>query len=405
MPKIINAFRGDSGVGKVLADMGKTMFGDEVTGDLKREQLYSLQRGNTELDGLMRSVQRDGSFGGLTNPDTQAQIIGSGYDPANVAALARSEASAKYGAQSTEAAEAAVGAGGAFSSTGQGFSQSLEEQQRQFNMMPTEVNQGGQNVYAPRADVMGMNAPVTGTTRKPSNYIVNGQTFLTTDGLTDVRGQPLPPGGYLGTVDGGLDDVIPKPVMNAEAGATVANQKLQQIIGMANELTTDPTLFGPIGYARTLGQELMQGAQGVVALFADGEPGAQSLSEAKEQIAGAGLGPMVPELYNPNLSKVDAVWGILLYQGAAALAGQEGRSVSDKDIQMMRTILGNPKGMFASAESMKSKLAVVQQMMSMMDNVSRGALSGDLGEPIQPPAPPVTIPTSQGDVTYEVIGD
>lgn len=386
MPKIINAFRANGGgAGQMLQELGQAMFGDQVTGDLKRAQLYGAQRENTEMDNLMSSVQSGGTYDNLANPNTQAQIIGSGYDPSKVADLARAEASAKFGAQSDEAARAAVGAGGAYSSTGQAFGQTMAEQQRQFNMMPTEINNGQQNVYASREDALGMPTGVNATTaRKPFNIIhPDGTVTLSTDGLTDLNGQPISKPGYIGTVDGGASEVIPKPVINNEASATVANQKLNSIMNMAESMTSDPTLFGPVGYARTLGQEIGQGMQGVASLFAEGGQGASELNEARQQIASAGLADLVPEMYDPNLSKVDAIWGILLYQGAAALAGQNGRSVSDKDIAMMRGIMGDPKGLFSSAESMKAKLGVVRQMLSAMDGVSRNALGGDMGQPIQ----------------------
>lgn len=235
-----------------------------------------------------------------------------------------------------------------------------------------------------------LGARVTGDKAgNPKNYILpGGIKMLTYDGQTDVFGKPLPPGGYIGTVQGSAADVgVTNSVKTDEQGATIANKKFSFLVDQGMSLTQDPTLFGPVGFARSIGQEIVQGAKGVSALFQNGQPGDEALRTARADLAQNGLQNLLPEIYDPNLSKVETVWGLLVYQGAAALAGQQNRSVSDKDVQAMKQILGSPQSMFASAEAMKAKLLQAKEIVTGFDAISREAL-GD--------AAPVATPFDAG---------
>ena len=215
-----------------------------------------------------------------------------------------------------------------------------------------------------------------GTTR---NYILpeNGGVMLTYDSRTDVNGNPLPTGGYIGTVEGSAQDTgVTKPVRADEERATIANKKFQRLINMGMALTNDPTLFGAQGKVRSLAQELDAGVSGVTAALGGDVEAARNELAQELSATGVDATRVLPELYNPNLPKVQTIWGLLLYQGAAALAGQDGRSVSDADIKTFRSIIGEPQGWFTSAEMMRSKLETALEIVGSMDNVSREVLGG-----------------------------
>lgn len=255
-----------------------------------------------------------------------------------------------------------------------------------FNNLPA-LNPQQQEVLGARVDA--------NKSAKPFNVIVNGKTYLSTDGVTDIYGNPIPSGGYIGTVQGSAADTgVTNSVKTDEQGATIANKKFNSLVDQGMTLTQDPTLFGPVGFARSIGQEIVQGAKGVSALFQNGQPGDEALRAARADLAQNGLQNLLPEIYDPNLSKVETVWGLLVYQGAAALAGQQNRSVSDKDVQAMKQILGSPQSMFASAEAMKAKLMQAREIVSGFDTISREAL-GDTA--------PVTSPFGAGALPGEKV--
>jgi len=223
----------------------------------------------------------------------------------------------------------------------------------------------------------------------PKNYIMpGGKTFITLDGMTDAQsGQSLPPGGFIGTVQGGANEVgVTNAVATDLQSDTIANKKFNFLVEEGLSLTNDPTLFGPQGFARSLAQEAMAGFAGTAALFAPGTDGNAALQAAQQDLRASGMASLIPELYNPNLPKVQTIWGLLLYQGAAALAGQENRSVSDKDIDAMKNILGSPQSLFSSAEMMRSKLQTAKSIVAQFDTISREALGG--AAPVTPSEAP-----------------
>lgn len=222
--------------------------------------------------------------------------------------------------------------------------------------------------------VLGAN-PTADRVGTPKNYIVPGSgTFLTYDGVTDVYGKPLPLGGYIGTVQGSATDTgVTKATRTDLESDTIANKKFNFLLDKGLALTADPTLFGPEGYVRSTLQEIGQGLKGVSTLI-DPDPAKAAAEVQNARAEARSFGVNIPELYDPRLSEVETIWGLLVYQGASALAGQENRSVSDKDVEAMRAILGSPQGLFSSANSMKSKLNQARAVVSGYDAISREAL-------------------------------
>ena len=494
MPKIISAFSGESPLGDTIAKLGASMFGGNTTDNaLKNEQLYALQRENTERDNYAKLVADGGIMPTANNKLAQAMIIAAGIDPRNSAYLGRMDAATQFGADDPRTANWQIAAGDPYSATAPAFKSTLAEQTRNNDLQSTDrryaadldlgakrysadqslnaskyntdvdantdrfkhqtlseadriasgdrryaVDQSqmtertkqtpafdpvtGQPVFRPANDLSTVQPIISEADRKgillgqnwdtlaqkdpfqrqvlganptadrlgsPKNYILpSGQTIITYDGVTSAKdGQPLPPGGYLGTVQGSATDTgVTKATRTDLESDTIANKKFDFLVNKGLALTANPQLFGPQGYVRSTLQEIAQGLKGVSTIIdPDPQKAAAEVQQARQEAANYGVN--LPELYDPQLQEVETIWGLLVYQGASALAGQENRSVSDKDVQAMRQILGSPQSLFSSAESMKAKLNQARDVVANYDAISREALQS---------AAPVTSPFDAG---------
>lgn len=449
MVKIFNPVRGQDPLATSLADLGKQMFGDRTANELKSEKLYAAQRGNAETDNLMRRVAQGGGAQMLgSDPIAQAMLLGSGYDPADFGRVGLMGAATSYGAKDPRTQNWQVGTGQGYDNTAGAFDaklgearrandmassdrrygvdQSVAEDARQFNQKPMPaLNMQGAPVFAPQGDAAsGGFQPVLSNTERqgtlagqnfgnmgalpapeqeylgaridatksgtPKNYISpDGTVAMTYDGVTNAQtGQPLPAGGYIGNVEGGAGDVgLTNSTQSGLQQSNVALDKFLAVANMAEPLTQDPSLFGPQGFIRSKAQDVMQSLGGInaVAQVRDELPNVVS-AETGQLLGPDAARALIPEFYDPRLSEVEALWGILLYQGAAALAGQQNRSVSDKDISMMRNILGDPHSLFASNLSMKSKLDTARKLVAAQAGVNQKYLGG--GPQADSAAPP-----------------
>ena len=278
----------------------------------------------------------------------------------------------------------------------------FDEGRRQYNMTPeTIIGDNGLPMIVPRDQSYGQRAPISETNQigtligthfddlpslnpqqqevlgahvdgsgtnkasTPRNYFVGDQKFITYDGVTDAQtGLPLPPGGQLVStqLQGGRGDIGLTPAVTTDVQSDIISA--DRFIGIADrmiELThTDPSLFGLPGAVRGGAQELAQAVNAIGGLF--GGDVDRMADAARRDLAANGLANLLPQLYDPNLPKVEMLGYLALYAGASTLAGQENRSVSDKDIQLMMRILGNPQGIFSSAQSVRTKMTLAKEI-------------------------------------------
>lgn len=292
----------------------------------------------------------------------------------------------------------------------------------EFQNKPQEALINGQPVFAPQGDVTSPNefgdnyTPILSDTeakgtfarqhfgsmgdlpQPEQNYIgadssgakgalktyqaPSGSTHITRDGITDVQtGQPLEAGGSLINRQGGNEDLnLTNSVQTDLQSDEISYQKFNSLLDVALPLTENPELFGPQGFIRAKGQEVMQAMGGLQAVV-----GAQNELTSK---LGEGAAAVLPELYDPRLSEVETLWGLIVYQGASALAGQENRSVSDKDVQFMRQILGDPHSFFSSNISAKTKLTQAKAVVERYREITNRARTQGLGNGAVPGAAP-----------------
>lgn len=465
MVKIFNPIHGRDPLASMLDGLGKQLFGDSTANAIKQEQLYGLQRENTETENLMRRVGASGAQNLGSDPISQAIMIGSGYDPSKFGKIGLMGAATQFGARDPRTQNWQVGTGQSFDNTAEAFDlkldetqrnnnlqsadrrygvdQSVGENRRQFNEKPMPViTSGGAPGFVPQNELattavqpilseaeqkgtlLGENfddlpklnpeqqqvlgARVDGTKAgTPRNYRApDGAMHVTYDGVTNAQtGAPLPPGGALiGLEDTAAGAGLTNSTTSGLQQGQIAYDKFMATVGLAEPLTADPSLFGVQGAVRAKAQELIQGLGGAANLMGVREDLAKNLVSSE---TGQALGPdmaaqLIPELYDPRLGEVEALWGILLYQGASALAGQENRSVSDMDVQMMRSILGDPHSFFASNRSMASKLNVAKKLVDRGRGINQQYLGGGMpqGDAAPPPAQAPDAP-SDGSVVID----
>lgn len=147
------------------------------------------------------------------------------------------------------------------------------------------------------------------------------------------------------------------PTTNRQMGdARQAIDEYRALSGAVRQIAAqDDTLFGATGNARRLYQNIRGQAEAIGNMVGVDLGG--DLDSAFAQVAAqAHADPHMAEAvasgyFDPNLTEIDRLATLLAYTAAAALAGQTGRGLSDKDFNAFRRIVGNPSDMFATQGS------------------------------------------------------
>lgn len=452
MVKIINAFRGPDPIAATLNQLGKQLFGDTTANAIRNEQLYNLQRSNVETDNLMRRVGEAGAHTLGSDPITQALLIGSGYDPSKFGNLGLMGAATGYGARDPRTQNWQVGTGQPFGNTAAAFDTRMEEERRAHDMASADrrygvdqaqaterykfdyapkpvIGEDGVPRYVPQSEMtrtgvspilseteqkgtlLGHNwdrlpelnpmqrqvlgANPSETSRTPRNYILpDGGSFITYDGVTDAQtGQLLPPGGFIGTVEGGAGDVgLTNSTLSGLQQQDIANRKFANLISMTRELAAkDPTNFGIPGFIKGTMADLTALANGV-AVGLGNENINEAVAEVRRAAAQNGVSPtLLSGVFDSNLVGLHTISDLLVYAAAEALAGQSGRSVSDKDVQFFKQIVGDPSSWMMNQDRFMAKLDQLEQILGSTQGVIHEALGGR-GVPgaAAPSAPPAS---------------
>ena len=208
-------------------------------------------------------------------------------------------------------------------------------------------------------------------TGQPFNVVADGQNYLTRDGVTTVDGQPIPPGGTrVGLVantfgDAGLAKPVVADLQRGQVDVARFSATLDQLEQVAK---TDPSLFGAVGEARRLGQNIAGQASALGQFF-----GAERFNQVAADLQQRGV---APEFFDPNLSDIEKLATLAAYQAAAALGEQSGRGLSDKDFVQFRRIIGDPTAWLSTQESFLAGLSRVRALVNSQFEVSRNALGG-----------------------------
>ena len=426
MPTIINPMRADTTIGDSIARAAAGIFGgDRIGPAIKREKLLAAQRENVMMQELMKAV---GGSGPLDFSQLGPALIGSGFNPGQFNDFALGRAANQFGASDPRTQAAQVGAGGPFSATADAFESGLGVRRRgqdlqsadrrrgqdigsadrrfEFNNKPLEAMVNGEPGFIPQ---QGAFASGVEPFVKPSTKLTPEQEF---DGFAALWLRENP-GDFEGAKNfamaqaakrgNGLSVTTPdgtqiqmggiggltKAVTSDEQKTQLSLNRFRGLVKEARGFLEDPTLFGLAGRVRGAGQSAVQLLSNMAQVFGSGSPD-DLVQDTRRELVQSGVSPqLLPELFDPNLPAVDTVWGIMVYQGAAALAGQSGRSVSDRDVKIFKDLIGDPKAVFSSAATLGAKLDIIEDILDVSEDTGRAALGGQPLPDNTTPAAPV----------------
>jgi hypothetical protein len=435
-------YQARGGLGNSFDILTKTLM-DPLTPALRGEALLKAQEGRESNDALRAAIGGARSTGGLIDPYALYTAgVGSGRKADDLGGFITGIAANVRGAEDPATTNALVGEGKPYSQTYAGFKSSQDHDTAKHRMSqdtvltadarkpyvvlgengPTVVRQSDaygqpavptltqeQALFARRAQEQPGGIPglkpaeqnfisAQPNSQSPKNYVANGQNFITFDGLTDARdGQPLPPGGHMAGIQSDVSGAgLSKTAVSGLDKAAIARERFKATLDHTRSIAQkDPTLFGVTGQARNMFQEGVALAGNVSMLF-----GTPSIREAQDKVRGmaasAGVSPgVLSEMFDPNLPALNSASNLLIYEGAAALAGQEGRDVSDKDIVRMKTIFGDPQSLLTSQETYLAKLNEVEKAVTRQAEADARVRGRQPGAPAPAATPPAAAPQSE----------
>ena len=193
------------------------------------------------------------------------------------------------------------------------------------------------------------------------------------------------PDGTIISIDGGSPPLRPN-VQGDLQDSQIATEKLRSLMdytrGVANK---NPLNFGFPGFVKGGVQDVSTLLSGVTTALGYEAP-QQAMDEARREIMQSGVDPMLFDgLFDPDLPALQTANDLLIYQAAAALAGQSGRDLSDKDVQNIKKIIGSSTDWFTSQDKFLSKLDTVEHILNMNSEVTDRTLGGNVTDgPIDP---------------------
>ncbi|OFX03280.1 MAG: hypothetical protein A3E78_12135 [Alphaproteobacteria bacterium RIFCSPHIGHO2_12_FULL_63_12] len=159
-------------------------------------------------------------------------------------------------------------------------------------------------------------------------------------------------------------DVLRPQVEAKLQSVDIAMENFQKLTKTTYDIgAADPTLFGLAGNVRRLSQNVTEQLRNA-GLVASGDLNG-ALAETADRIGA---------VFDPNLSDIEKLSTLLAFSAAEALAGQEGRSVSDNDIKLFRGVVGDPTSFFSSQPQFLAGLRRMDQIATDRANVARGRL-------------------------------
>lgn len=456
MPTIVNTYRyqGPS-ISDAFTKLGNSLFGPgRLQAELYRQKTQELGMHNEAQAGLANlaaKAAREGKYLDYNDPATRGYIYG--LEAPNNAFIARRGIVANTAPDlaSPVVTGAILGAGGAYSSTPQGFNageatkvktqeiaankaaatqQAIADNTPVLVLDPTNPN-GMKTVSRAEAIAKGLtmvpdashaegagklrvlqNGPggmtpeqlhaagAQPTNEKVQNYLgPDGKIYQTADGgRTDVRtGQPLPPGGGLAALQATPDQAgLSKTTQTQLQGQNIAMERMRYGIKRARELIT-PENVGAPGLIKGGVQDIVQMAGGLSSAL--GLTSADDvLADIKKRATSSGGDPdKIASLfaYDPKLPQLSTAYYALTMAAADAIAGGLNKA-SDKDVKRVIDMLGSPESLFTSAQTLQAKLDEVERTINNYQSINSRALGGQTFSNILPkdstPAPTQAAP-------------
>lgn len=432
-----------SPIGQSLASLGQSLLTGPTQAQRvgQAEQALKLTRERQGNAALADIFGQYGTEGFDRNSAMKDAILG-GVDPSKLADMDLYGAANKYGATSSQAANAGVGAKVSYGSTGQGFLTDQSRQERENsariagslaveNAKPIQIlGANGPEFTTQGAAASGHAAPILddthfkgyqlsknwsnltpgqqavgmglAPTNPPDAYNVidpaSGASHLTVDGQHDLNtGQPLPPGLIKASVVSPTMAGIGLTASNANdiQASDIANQNTLKMLDQAESMIkADPSNVGVSGAVKGIVQDLTAAAGNLSANigFKQGE---DIVAGLKSQMKGMGVSDgVLSGVFDPKLGALKTTYGILTFQLAKQLNGSG--KLSDADVSRAKALLGDPESWASSPDKLLGHISAIRQSIaagqSVNDaNLRRGAAPAAaslLGQPGATPPPP-----------------
>ena len=209
-------------------------------------------------------------------------------------------------------------------------------------------------------------------TRTPRNYLTpGGRRGTTLDGVTDAAtGTPLPQGSQ---VYSNVTSETPQSVEAERLKAADSRKRFRGLLEYTRGLAkSDPLNFGFPGFVKGKAQDVRALLTGVSQALGYDDAG-EALVEARNRAIRSHINPeLVSGVFDPTLPQLQSAADLLTFSAAEALANQQGRSISDRDIQVFRNVVGHPDDLFTSQEKFLAKLGAMESVLSAYENSESG---------------------------------
>lgn len=427
MPSYANPYAYTSPIGDALGNLAKTLMSGPSEADriAAAEKALALKQTRESTRSVADMFANWGRPGFNRNAAVSEAII-AGLKPEMLSENERYLAANQYGAAAPQTDAAARGAGGAYSSTAQAFNidqgnamtraaNEVAEKKRQFDMTPQQALVNGAPAFVPQSKafetgtapiiseteqkgtqlgkawgalgelppaeqrVLGADAKPASTT--PRNYVSpDGKNHITYDGITDAaNGAPLPAGGYIANAQGPAKDVgLNTSVVTGLQKGDIANQNLGKLLDFTEKQINDaPDVnFGASGLAKDVVQNVAIAVTNVATGLNLKKP-QEALAALQKQAAAAGVDQsIVSGAFDPKIGALNTTYGLLVYATASALAGQNGRDLSNADVIHAKDMVGDPLSLFSNKPTLLSKLATIRTLL----NIQQSTIDQNLGK-------------------------
>jgi hypothetical protein len=341
-------------------------------------------------------------------------MILSGYKPSDAADARLMQQAENFGARAQRTQDAQIGAGKSFNTTAEAFDTGIATERRgqdiassdrrygfnlndateryKFANTPEEAMVNGAAAFVPRSGLMaeGVQPILSQSELGPAaefnqfydfatkNFPDRGSDWAKNYALQQVsksQGQKVTVGPDGTTIEsGGLygepTNSVTSGAQEALAGIDAFDFSIERAKDMA---ARSPDAFGVMGTVKGVAQDVNAIAQNI-GLVAGGSDVNTELAKAQAFFANAGVSPEVFGGYNPDISNIDALSRLMVYQAAQALTQQTGRSVSDADVKNMTMIVGDPKAWTMNPDKFVNRMDMLQEFIDTLADQKRAQL-------------------------------
>lgn len=188
-------------------------------------------------------------------------------------------------------------------------------------------------------------------------------------GLTDARTNARIPSNarVWGPTSAGGANVIGAPTNTVNTHLQEKHANNRELVGMTQQaeqlIDQNPFAVGATGNSQQYAQRAQIAAAQMAAFLGKGKDwqsaAANTRNELSQKYGGAAM-QLFPELFNPAMTQLDALYGMMTYKTAQALFGQEGRGLNIEDVKRTQEILGHPGNWTTNPAEMKARLGMVR---------------------------------------------